>query len=83
MPYRVFTTRKASLACFYFVPVKFFVQRAALNSKFALLRAKILRKTCPSYHLHVPYLRPTKVYFFSKEANGSVDFLSFSCKRGL
>jgi hypothetical protein len=34
--------------------VKFFVQRAALNSKFALLRAKILRKTCPTYHLHVP-----------------------------
>jgi Outer membrane protein beta-barrel domain len=40
-----------------FIPrsrVKFFVQRAALNSKFVLLRAKILRKTCPSYHLHVP-----------------------------
>ncbi|MEY4928070.1 MAG: hypothetical protein RI894_2506 [Bacteroidota bacterium] len=54
MPYRAFTTIKASLACFYFVHVKFFVQRAALNSKFALLRAKILRKTCPSYHLHVP-----------------------------
>jgi hypothetical protein len=40
--------------------VKFFVQRAALNSKFALLRAKILRKTCPSYHLHVPKERRRK-----------------------
>jgi hypothetical protein len=37
MSYRAFPEIKASLACFYFVHVKFFVQRAALNPKFALL----------------------------------------------
>jgi hypothetical protein len=28
--------------------------RTALNSKFTLPCAKILRKTCPRYHLHLP-----------------------------